>query len=520
MPALTGLLDGGIPGLRGAAASGLVSRLSQSEGMLGHLANSELVSRVTQTGKHAHDAKTVLANADKVMEVGNGAATSWDELGELALGPAARGQRLLIIGGGPSGNDVAIRAAKAGWQDIVVLEKYGKNPIRHTQFNLAPSVADSQAQLGGDRLLDNYSTIVKRFKDDSVHGEMHVDNEGDHIITDLGAQTDADALIRGFDGVDRRPWSRISVQGVEATQRRYIDQVINAGPEGPKIKYLYGNAVTRAEDGVDGIRLFAQEKDGTEHAIDGAFAVSATGGRNPFGVKRVLFPEKAHFVGGLTEPTKPKYILHPRMTRDGSELSFASQVANPGGRPYATVGLPWDKTHGLVWAQVEKPAKEYTTQQLRAVMEDRIKITGHHGALLQGDEALLPVDVQLGMVPDDVKVTGNRWLLAGDELLVPYFPTSTGAGHALGVNGPLVGDHLGPLREAIQRGDQGAVQGILDHYGPAAKAEARKVEEVGRHQMLEDTGLVERPFEESWQEAQAAARAHDPSATATLGNAP
>lgn len=454
-------------------------------------------------------AEEVLARADEACSVGQEIATTWGEFAGAATDGTRAGRRLIVLGGGPSGNDAAIRAVQQGWEEVVILDRFGPDPLRHTLFNLAPSVVDSQAALagGGDDLLRRWSPIRVRFKDDSAHGGVRVDNEGVRLEPDAARPTNAASLRAGFDGVDRRPWARVSIQGTEATQREYIHRVLNDGRADGPVRMLFSSPAMSVENrGRQGIRVLATDEHGMRQALDGAFMVSATGGRNPMGIRSVLFPEQAHFVGGLTTATTPDRVLHPRMVRRGSELSRDTRDCNPGQRPYASVGLPWDGTHGLLWAGIERDAKTYTPDQLREVLLDRMARTNHGGELLEGDDALLKVNVQLGMVADSQPIVGRRYLLAGDEILRPYFPTSTGGSHALGVNGPLIGDTLGEIRTALDRGNGRAVREALEHYDRTARAEARVVEELGRKEMLQDLGREVPDFDDSWRAAQRAAR--------------
>lgn len=309
-----------------------------------------------------------------------------------------------------------------------------------------------------------------------------MENAGARMLVDPARPLTADSLADGFTGVDPRPWSRVQIAGIENHMRRYIAERF------PQIETRYGasvEAITQSRDGVTAHVL--DQATGAKDSIDGAWLVSATGGRNALGVRRANFPEVAHFVGGLMEPVAPSRIELTRAYRLGEQLDPKTLALNPAGRGWATVGLPGtgraELPHTLVWAQVGEDARMVDREQLRQVVRDRANLIGLDDIdLLPGDDAIMPVNVQLGLLREPA--VQGRVLLAGDELIAPYFPTSTGGSHALGVNGPLVEETLRALREP--GADAGA---ILRSYDETARAEAAKVVALGRNELLEDLGM-------------------------------
>ena len=193
-------------------------------------------------------------------------------------------------------------------------------------------------------------------------------------------------------------------------------------------------------------------------------------------------------MGGLFEPVAPDRVELRRVYRDGADLGPETHDLNPPGHGWATVGLPGtgrkELPDTLVWAQIDRSAKEASDADLREVVRDRAKLLGLGDLNLRpGDDSLLKVDVQLSLLHDQPAVQG-RVLLAGDELLGPYFPTSTGASHGMGVSGPLVEDTLKALRAP-----NADTKRILDIYDVRARNEAADVMRISRAEMLEDAGL-------------------------------
>lgn len=410
------------------------------------------------------------------------------------VGPVSN--RLIVAGGSVSGLYATIAGARAGF-DVTLLEKFGEVGSRRTVFNLAPCVGDSLARLddGGDELTKALQVIVKRSSDDPVNGQVKVENVGSMLLADADRPATAAALADGFSGVDSRPWSRVQIGGIENHMREYVARRF------PNVDIRYDTTLEGIEQlPGGGVRALLQDgKTGAIDTLDGAYLVSATGGRNVLGVERARFPEQSHFIGGLFEPVDSSRIELRRMFRMGEDLEPATHELNPPGQGWATVGLPGNGSHSLpeslVWAQVAKDAKDVPLEQLQAVVRDRATKLGLGDMRLKpGEDNILKVNVQLGMLHDEQAVQG-RVLLAGDELLAPYFPTSTGASHSLGVNGPIVDEALRGLRAAGD--DEAAVQAVLARYDHDAREGAAQVMEISRREMLEDLGRPNPSWSES-----------------------
>ncbi len=396
------------------------------------------------------------------------------------------GNRLIVVGASVGGAYAAIAGSNAGFA-VTLVEKYPALASRRTVFNLAPSVADSLRKLddGGNELVDALQVIVRRYSDDTVNGQTNVENTGRSIIADHTRRLTAAALEDGFTGVDSRPWSRVEIAGIENHMREYIAR------RHPDIETRYGTTlegITQTRDSVtahlvDGVT-------GAKDSIDGAWLVSATGGRNVLGVTRQRFPESAHFVGGLLEPVDPSRVELARSYRLGEDLDPRTLALNPAGQGWATVGLPGtgrrELPNSLVWAQIGRDARSADPDELRHVILDRAKLVGLDDLeLLPGADAILPVTVQLSLLRDHA--VQGRVLLAGDELVGPYFPTSTGGSHALGVNGPRLATTLQKLH--VRGAD---VAKVLRAYDRGARTDAARVLALGRNELLEDLGTPRR----------------------------
>lgn len=407
------------------------------------------------------------------------------------MNPTAPSNRLIVVGGSVTGLYTAIAGAKAGY-DVTLVEKYDQDASRRTVFNLAPVVADSLAHLddGTGELTGALTTIVERSSDDSVNGQHKVENAGPAVVLDPASDLDASSMSDGFSGADPRPWSRVQIAGIENHMREYIARRY------PQIETRYNTSVESISQARDGVTANLVDSSGAKTAVEGAWLVSATGGRNVLGIERQQFPEIAHYVGGLFEPVTPDRVELKRVYRPGSELAPETHDLNPPGKGWATVGLPGtgrrELPDTLVWAQINRDAKDVPAAELAEVVRDRAKLIGLGDLQLrEGDDSILRANVQLSLLRNESAVQGHV-LLAGDELLGPYFPTSTGASHGLGVSGPLVEQALRALREPGVSEQQ-----VLDVYDVRARQEAAKVMEISRAEMLEDLGQPA----ESWNES-------------------
>jgi len=401
---------------------------------------------------------------------------------------------VIVAGGGVTGLYSAIGAAKAGFE-VTLLEKYARVGSRATIFNLAPTVADSLARLDsfGTELVDGLQPIVRRSSDDTINGMFKIENVGRTINADGSRPLTSHAVVDGYTGYDSRAWSRIQIGGVENHLRSYIERHY------PQIDMRFDTTIAALEQSDRGVRALTNHAaTNTTQVFDGAWLVSATGGRNIVGSQRQLFPEVAHWVGGRMETVDPSRVELRRVFRDGADLAPETRSLNPANSGWATVGLPGtgrlELPDGLIWAQIAHDARHVPNDALRAVIRDRADLLGMGDvAMREGDDALLKVNVQLSLLHDQPAVRG-RVLLAGDELLGPYFPTSTGGTHGMGVSGPLVEETLNNLRGATSFYERSFA---LDHYDHTARSEAAKIMEVSRGEMLEDLGLPRLTWDEN-----------------------
>jgi 2-polyprenyl-6-methoxyphenol hydroxylase-like FAD-dependent oxidoreductase len=407
--------------------------------------------------------------------------------------------RVIVAGGSVTGLYTAMSAAKLGY-DVTLVEARGEQASRRTVFNLAPSVADSLARLddGTGELTGALQTIKRRLSDDTVNDQHKVENMGERVQSEPSRDVDALAMSKGYDGGDPRPWGRVQIAGIENTMRQYMARRF------PQIDVRYDTTIDSiTQDAKHVTAHLTDATTGAKDAIDGAWLVSATGGRNALGIKRTTFPEVAHFVGGLFEPVSEDRVELRRTYRDGKDLSADTQGLNPAGHGWATVGLPgtgrMELPDTLIWSQISKPAKDASDEELRAVVKDRAKLIGLGDLALRPKDDLLKVDVQLSLLRDHA--VQGRVLLAGDELIGPYFPTSTGAGHGLGVSGPLVEQALAALKQPGVDAKR-----VLDVYDVRARGEAADVMRISRHEMLEDLGIPDPGLEESLRRLDAAKR--------------
>lgn len=398
-------------------------------------------------------------------------------------------QNVIVAGGSVSGLLAALSAAKHGF-GVTIVERFGSEATRRTIFNLPPTATDALKWFddGGDALIDPLQVIRVRLVDRVTSGGPINRLEGserarDRVLADAARPLGWDPLIRGSQGfLDSRPWARIEIGALENHLRTYIAERF------PQVQFRWNTTVTGIDQRVDGVTAHVMGPSGQADAIQGAFLVSATGGRNVLGIERNLSPETAHFVGGLLEPVAPDNVQLRRVFRDGSTWDASTHGLNPPGQAWGSVELTGtgrpELPNSLIWAQINKDANTVDDPELlRRVVLERARMLDLGHLKLIDDDPLLKVNVQIGVLRDNSAVLG-RVLLAGDELLGTYFPTSTGAAHAIGANGPLV-DRA--MHDLAQPGAN--IEAVLRAYDVAARRAAWEMFVLGRNELRQDLGL-------------------------------